>query len=82
MASEARIEREFHDSVWRLANDSSSMERAVSEARDLAYTVLRLADPADGDHFVAEHWLNTFGRDPRKEAARPELHRKLPEAGG
>lgn len=77
MSAEPRIEREFHEQLWQTANLSGSVERAVTEGRDLAYTVLALAEAGTGHHAVAEAWLENFGRDPRKEQARPEEHRKL-----
>lgn len=66
MASDL-IERNFHEQVWKTANDSSSVERAVSEGRDLAYVVLKLAEPDSGYAAHANHWLDKFGRDKRRE---------------
>lgn len=81
MSSEStKIEREFHEQLWQTANLSGSVERAVTEGRDLAYTVLALAEAGTGHHAVAEAWLENFGRDPRKERRRPEQYQKLDDA--
>jgi hypothetical protein len=66
--ADQRIEKEFHEQVWGTANASSAMERAVSEGRDLAYSLLRLAGPDSAEAAHANHWLDNFGRDPAKEA--------------
>lgn len=68
MAAETRIEREFHEQVWGTANASSAMERAVTEGRDLAYALLKVAEPGSAEAAHANHWLDNFGRDSIKEA--------------
>lgn len=65
-----KIERQFHERIWEVTNDASMIERAVSDARELAYELLKLAAPDSGAHAMTEAWLDTYGRDPRKEKNR------------
>lgn len=63
-----RVESVFHEQVWALANDSTRIEQAVAEARDICYTVLEAADDDESvSCWEARRWVNKYGRDSSKE---------------
>lgn len=64
---DTRIEQAFHKQMWKTANASSSVERAVKEGRELAYVLRKLAADGSGEEAMAENWLEQFGRDPLRE---------------
>lgn len=63
----ARIEREFHDTIWNAANDWMRVERAICEARELCY--LLKTERFDLAAEEAERWLDAFGRDTLREGS-------------
>jgi hypothetical protein len=64
---DGKTERDFHEDVWALANNFSKIDRAMEEARDMAYHVKNQdIDPAIL-LLVAENWLDAFGRNRLKE---------------
>jgi hypothetical protein len=64
-----RIEQSFHSTIWNAADEWMRCERAIAEGRDLAYVLLdeSLDDGLKRD--LANRWLDTFGRDARKESS-------------
>lgn len=63
-----RVEQVFHDQIWGVANDWMKIERAVAEARDNCYLVLKHTDAGTLLHDEATRWLDTFGHDTFRES--------------
>lgn len=69
MDPKERVEQVFHDEVWGLANRYSAVERAMSEARDLAYRAVKTQGPLGVE---AARWLDAYGRDNFRESQLPK----------
>lgn len=72
------VEETFHKEMWGLANNSLRLERALGEARELAYMILAHFD-SDEDTtlaYAARQWIENFGRDKRKETRVLEIRKE------
>ena len=65
-----RTEQTFHYTIWGAANAFSAVERAVGEARDLAYMVLADENASERAVHYANHWLDNHGRNKLREEGR------------
>ena len=68
-----KSEDQYHETIWNAANAYSKIERAVSDAREVMYSVRRESDPESTLHYMATRWLDQHGYDKYsdgREAAR------------
>ena len=61
------VENTFHRQIWAAANDWMICERAIAEARELAYAVLNPEAKSETLRAIAENWLEGFGRNSLRE---------------
>lgn len=74
---ESTAEQTFHDQIWGAANDWMHIERGMGEARDLAYAILSEKRDQETLEYMANRWLNTFGRNALVEAKREKTAASL-----
>jgi hypothetical protein len=69
--AEERVEQQLNDDFYELQHPLHRVQRAVADARDLAYLVLdRVPDTPEFElvRYYANHWLDTNGRNALRES--------------